>query len=164
VIGDAHIRLAIAADVPATKTLMDTASGWLIAKGIYQWDRGYMPVETLADRVERGELYVCIRDGEVIGSLTTQEADPELWGEDEGECLYLHTLVVRPDLRKTGLGHWLLQWVEILARQRGKTKVRLDCLAQSEALRRYYQAAGYEERGIKQMNETWAAVLLEKRV
>ena len=51
-----------------------------------------------------------------------------------------------------------------MGRVKGRTKVRLDSLAQSEALRRYYRAAGYEERGIKHTNETWIAALLEKGV
>jgi hypothetical protein len=72
------------ADLPATKALLDAASQWLIARGIWQWERGYMPMETLVRRLERGELYVCLRDGEVVGTLALQGADPDLWGEDGG--------------------------------------------------------------------------------
>src|SRR5436309_1745530 len=114
---------------------MDAVSGWLITKGIYQWDHGYMPVETLRQRAEDGELYVCLRDGGVIGTVALKEADPELWGDDDGTCLYLHTLAVRPDLRGTGLGRRLLEWVEASAREAGKSSVRLDCLAELQPLR-----------------------------
>jgi GNAT superfamily N-acetyltransferase len=163
-IGESHIHPATLDDVPATKALLDVVSRWLISRGIRQWNYGFMPIETLRGRAERGELYVCVRDGEVIGTLTMQEADQALWGTDQGECLYLHTLAVRPDLRGTGLGRWMLEWVEASARERGKARVRLDCLAHSEPLRRYYRGAGYDERGVKQMNATWIAVLFEKEL
>jgi GNAT superfamily N-acetyltransferase len=162
--GEARIRPATVDDVPATKALLDAVSRWLISKGIHQWNYGHMPVEAIRRRAEYGELYVCVRDDEVIGTLTLKEADPELWGDDEGDCLYLHTLAVRPDLRGTGLGSWMIEWVETSARERGKTTVRLDCLAHSKPLRRYYRKAGYEERGVKQMNPTWLAALFEKRL
>lgn len=161
---DTRIRPATMEDVPTTRALLDAVSRWLISKGIHQWNYGRMPVEILRQRSERGELYVCVREGEVIGTLTIQGADPELWGNDAGECLYLHTLAVRPDLRGTGLGRWMLEWVESSARERRKTRVRLDCLAHSESLRHYYREAGYEERGVKQMNATWIAALFEKRL
>jgi GNAT superfamily N-acetyltransferase len=152
------------ADLPATKAPLDAASQWLIARGIQQWDRGYMPLETLDQRLQRGELYVCVLDGEVVGTLALQAADPDLWGEDGGRCLYLHTLVVRPDLRGTGLSHRMLEWAAHVAREEGRSRLRLDCLAEGTALRRYYRDAGFAEVGIKQMNPTWRAALFEKRL
>lgn len=74
-------------------------------------------LETLVRRLERGELYGCLLEGAMIGTLTLQDTDPDLWGEDGGRCLYLHTLVVRPDLRGTGLGRWMLGWAEQIASQ-----------------------------------------------
>jgi N-acetylglutamate synthase-like GNAT family acetyltransferase len=161
---EVRVRRAREADLPATKALLDAASQWLIARGIRQWDRGYMPLETLVGRLERGELYVCLRDGEVVGTLALQGADPDLWGEDGGRCLYLHTLVVRPDLRGTGLGHRMLEWAEHVTREEGRILLRLDCLAEGMALRCYYREAGYTEVSIKQMNPTWRAALFEKRL
>jgi GNAT superfamily N-acetyltransferase len=123
-----------------------------------------MPVETLRERAKRGELYLCERDGEVVGTVALKDSEPELWGEDEGDCLYLHTLAVRPDLRGSGLARWMLNWVETFAGERHRSRVRLDCLAELDSLRRYYREAGYTELGIKRMNETWVAALFEKEL
>lgn len=161
---DVCIRRATKADLPATKNILDAASRWLISRGIQQWDRGYMPLKALVSRLDRGELYVCVREGTVIGTLTMLDADQDLWGEDEGCYLYLHTIAIRPDLRGTGLGHWMLGWAEQVARQRGKSALRLDCLMEGEALRRYYRREGFTEVGSKQMNPTWCAALFEKRL
>jgi hypothetical protein len=58
----------------------------------------------------------------------------------------------------------MLDWAEHVAREEGRSLLRLDCLAEGTALRRYYREAGYTEVGIKQMNPTWCAALFEKRL
>jgi GNAT superfamily N-acetyltransferase len=58
---------------------------------------------------------------------------------------YLHRLAVRQ--HGAGLGARLLGWAERHAVGKGKSMLRLDCVAWNESLRTYYERAGYQHVG-----------------
>jgi RimJ/RimL family protein N-acetyltransferase len=123
--------------------LADAAS-WLRARGIDQWPDRFER-DWVLPAIERGETWLAERDGEVVGSLVVQWADPMFWAGYPEDAGYLHRLAVRRP--GTGLGAQLLRWAERHAAEAGKQLLRLDCVAENEQLRAYYERAGYEYVG-----------------
>lgn len=120
--------------------LLAEAAAWLGARGVEQWpdrfERGWvMPA------IERGETWLAEVDGEVVGSLVVQRDDPMFWPGSPMDAGYLHRLAVRR--HGEGLGGHLLRWAERHVAGAGKQFLRLDCVASNEALRAYYERAGY---------------------
>jgi GNAT superfamily N-acetyltransferase len=134
-------------DADSVWRLLDAAAVWLTARGIAQWKPGALPRRLVEDGIARGEVFV-VRDADaLVATLQLAESDPEIWGPDAGDALYLHRLCVERTRAGDGLGFALLDWATATARTRGRRLLRLDCVASNDALRRYYARAGFAERG-----------------
>jgi ribosomal protein S18 acetylase RimI-like enzyme len=57
----------------------------------------------------------------------------------------------------------LLRWAEAEAQAAGKQYLRLDCAGANAALCRYYEAAGFHNRGRRDIRG-WLCALYEKQV
>ena len=143
-----QVERARAEDAAAVHALLEEAAEWLTGRGIRQWLPGVYPADRVARGVARGEVFV-VRgaDGALEATLQLQDADPEIWGADDGRALYLHRLTVARACAGRGLGARLLAWALAEADARGRALLRLDCVASNDFLRRYYAAAGFSERG-----------------
>ena len=76
------------------------------------WQRGVYPTEqTAADSVAKGDMFVCERDGLVIGAakINKDQVDVYAYGDwefpaDDEKVMVLHTLVVSPAVQTSGIG------------------------------------------------------------
>jgi ribosomal protein S18 acetylase RimI-like enzyme len=150
---DAQITVARADDVEELLRLLDGIAAWLQSIGMrYQWPASFTAneawVKSYRGWVDAGMVFLTRRAGEIVGTFRLTETDAWAWpeGDDEG-VFYLHTLGVRRDASKSGLGGEMLRWAGDEARRRGKRQLRLDCDTENGRLKRYYRDAGFEERG-----------------
>jgi len=150
-------------DIDAVLGLLEDAACWLVSRGIDQWRPGSFDRHDFAARIERGEVYLALSGDQPAGMLTLQPSDPLFWPDAPDAALYLHKLVVHRAYAGQGLGHRLLQWAERTTAAAGKTYLRLDCMAESAAMRAYYEGAGFSYRG-DLSSRNWSASLYEKRV
>ncbi len=138
---------ALPEDADAVWRLLDDAAIWLEGRGVEQWKPGALPRRVVANGIARGEFFVLRDAGALIATLQLMESDPETWGPDAGDALYLHRLCVARAHAGSEIGRRLLDWAGAAARARGRRWLRLDCVASNARLRRYYTAAGFAERG-----------------
>jgi GNAT superfamily N-acetyltransferase len=150
-------------DIDEVLDILEDAARWLVSRGIDQWRPGSFDRHAFAARIERGEVYLALVGDQPAGTLTLQTSDPLFWPDAPDDALYLHKLAVRRAYAGQGLGYRLLQWAERTTAAAGKTYLRLDCMAESTAMRAYYEDAGFNYRG-DLSGRTWSASLYEKRV
>jgi ribosomal protein S18 acetylase RimI-like enzyme len=164
-----EIRPAGSEDVNAVGDVLAEVSAWLLGKGIRQWPARF-PAEFLLGLVERGELYVAVNGGEIVGTVTLQWSDPPFWGE-RADAGFVHRLAVRR--AHAGVGAALLAWAGERVAAGGRTFVCLDTLTSNTRLRRYYEDMGFHEVGeivgpAEHLTDpvlgTWRATLYEKRI
>ncbi len=62
-----------------------------------------------------------------------------------GEVVDIHTLTVREDYRRRGIGGELLKRLEAWSAERGIRKVMLEVAVTNEAAIKLYEAAGYQQ-------------------
>jgi protein-tyrosine phosphatase len=141
--------------------LRDTATDWLLSRGVDQWHRGERTEADLAANAAAGELFVVRHAGIVTAAVVVQHADEPIWGPDDGRAGYLHTLVIDRAYAGTGLGRRLLAAAEELIIAAGRPLARLDCVTRNLALRAYYRSAGYTEVGQRDL-PYGTATLFEK--
>jgi len=151
------------ADIDAVLGLLEDAACWLVARGIDQWRPGSFDRHDFAARIERGEVYLALSGDQPAGTLTLQPSDPLFWPDAPDDALYLHKLAVCRAYAGQGIGRRLLEWAERTTAAAGKTYLRLDCMAESAAMRAYYEGAGFSYRSELSIRN-WSASLFEKIV
>jgi GNAT superfamily N-acetyltransferase len=140
---DVEVRVAGPADLPDILTVLTTAADWARARGIERWWPSPFPPEEVLPELERGEFYVAEFSSEIVGTLVLRWEDPKDWGEQPPVAGYLHALAVRKDRPLRGVGRKLIGWVEDQVRRKGRTKLRLSCLATNDSLIAYYRSLGF---------------------
>ena len=92
----------------------------------YQW---------LPASIERGDVFVADEGGRVVGVAATERRDAEL---------FLDRLAVDPSKQGTGLGRWLLQQLDQVARVRDDHAVTLVTAEMMAHLIKLYGSHGFE--------------------
>jgi ribosomal protein S18 acetylase RimI-like enzyme len=147
---DLPFRRATAADFDAVFAIMIEAATWLQSRGISQWS--FFLTEPGKDfvrnRILTAEAYLVFdRNDRPVATFTLQWKDEEIWGARglDGNAGYVHGLAVCRRAAGKGLGTVLLALASNLIAQNSRRLVRLDCMAQNEALCNYYRRVGFED-------------------
>jgi GNAT superfamily N-acetyltransferase len=129
--------------------LLEEVAEWLHSRGVSPLPRGlYREYEDYyAEFITRGEVYVASHGEDVVGALRLLTNGGTVWPSENDAALYLENLVVRRRWSHRGLGLQMLAWAERQVPLTGKTYLRLDCFASNQVLRKYYENAGYTDRG-----------------
>jgi ribosomal protein S18 acetylase RimI-like enzyme len=147
-----EVRQAGADDVDEIVAILSGAARWLLARGIDQWPDPF-PRARVDALTRQGEFYVGVLGGRVVATLALLWSDPAFWGERPPDAGYVHALAVSRAWAGRGLGGELLAWAEEQVVREGREFLRLDCRVENEALRRYYESTGFEQRGEVSVDE-----------
>jgi ribosomal protein S18 acetylase RimI-like enzyme len=142
-----QIREARIADLDVVLSILEEAARWLVCRGIEGWTPGSFSRQRIAERIERGEMYLAELAGQPAGTFVLQWSDEETWGDVPDGAGYVHGLAIRRDFAGRGLGRVLLEQAENAAAASGRKYLRLDCIAVNPALNEYYERAGFDYRG-----------------
>lgn len=164
----AALRRLGAADLPALLELYRRRAAWMEARGIDQW--------RVADAERVGELFAArlgtdavlgIDGGEGLHAATILAVESDLW---EGHphpydepVLHLEKLMTDPSA-PVGTGARLLESVERMLAQQACALLRMDCLAGSRPLRRFWQTRHYVPVGEADHPSGHRVLLHEKRL
>lgn len=91
--------------------------------------------ERVAAEVERGDVYVAVDGERIVGAVRTKQREKDL---------YIHTIAVDPARQGTGIGSWLLQRIDEVARARGLGGLSLETAEMAVANIRLYHRHGFE--------------------
>jgi len=167
--GGASVLVARPDDVPCVQALLSAAVHRVAALGYQQWWDPF-PVETIEDSVRRGETYLALDEGMVVGTIAVQWDDPTYWGVRPPDAGYVHRLCTAARVARPGLGVELLSWAASMASDRGRGWIRLDTPAANARLCSYYESLGFRHRGetdvtVKGASDTperWRCALYER--
>lgn len=85
--------------------------------------------------LERGDVYVALDGEHIVGAARTKPQERNL---------YIDQLAVDPAQQGTGVGSWLLQRIDEVARARGLGSLSLETAEMAVANIRLYQRHGFE--------------------
>jgi ribosomal protein S18 acetylase RimI-like enzyme len=156
-------RQAHPADLDAVVSMLEEAARWMVRRGIEGWTPEGFSRERIAVLVEGGEMYLAAFDGRPAGTFALQWSDRETWGDVPDDAGYVHGLAIRREFAGMGLGREMLRRAEQLVSVAQRAYLRLDCVAENEALNEYYRRAGFAPRG-STLVRGLAVTLYEKRV
>lgn len=164
---DFQVRIAEPADLEDILLILTIAADWARARGIERWWPSPFPPEDVRPELDRGEFYVAEISSEMVGTLVLRWEDPKDWGEQPPVAGYLHALSVRKDRPLRGFGRKLIGWVEDQVRRKGRTRLRLSCLATNHSLIAYYRSIGFRPIRVvpwRAPGEDREILLMEKEV
>lgn len=132
-------------DLEKVFALIDARIRWMDEKGIEQWNKtdywGCYPKQYYIDIVKNGSLFILKRTNgrEIIGAVVLTEHDNR-WLDDQ-PAFYIHNFATA--IEEKGAGKIILDNIEKLAEECGKSAIRLDCARTNEKLNQYYESAGF---------------------
>jgi Acetyltransferase (GNAT) family len=138
--------VATARRVSEVLTVLDTASAWLRSRGNHQWPE-HFSADWLHDAIARGETWLVRVNDEPVATVTLSWSDP-LW-PDDAKAGYAHRLAVTR--HGVGMGDALIDWADRVVGAHHRDRLRLDCVARNNSLRRYYEQRGFAHRGDAQV-------------
>lgn len=124
------------------------------------WLRGVYPVEETASKAfEKGELFVAVECGTVVGSAVINQQQPDCYAAAgwrfrcaDGQVSVMHTLAVSPEFFHRGIGEEFIRFYEKYAAGHGCCELRIDTQEKNRAARALYGKNGFEETGIALCN------------
>ena len=135
------MRKAETGDVDALCDLMTELAGHNISR------------EELLDRLEHVEnsdidfLYVCEEDGNILGLLGFRL---RMNLEEVSKFGEISAIVVRPESRKKGIGRYMMDYADELAREFGCTGMWLvSGFGREEEAHKFYKRLGYKINGYR---------------
>jgi|tagenome__1003787_1003787.scaffolds.fasta_scaffold20832577_1 GNAT superfamily N-acetyltransferase len=164
------VERATSPDAAALEALLDAAAEWHQERGLRHWTPGTFTDE-IADTIAHGTLHAGWLNGTLVGCFMLDEGSPRLvqWltehGREPRSGLIIGRLAVAREAVGQGLGAELLNEAHALADRQGVAFVWLDCPAENERLRRYYQEAGFSYLGDDHIpgpnGEAWVSSVFE---
>ena len=144
---DAEIRRAHSGDAETSAAIIEEVADWGVSEGSPSWIPGsFTGPESVGMSRLRGDiaarsLYLVWRGESAVATFSLLERDPVFWPGAGDEALYLHRFAVRR--AAAGSGRQVVAWCLQEAQRRGRSFVRLDCLAENPGIRRYYERFGF---------------------
>lgn len=136
-----------AEELPAFVDLLEELGAWLWSRGIQQWPPGSnrKQLPPLQRYLASGELILARSESQLVGGFIVSGVPTPEWAGRSPEAAYLHKLAVARPWGGRGLGVRLLQHSCAWAKERGASRLRLDCWDGNPALRAFYRNGGFEE-------------------
>lgn len=151
------IRKAVKEDIPKVAAIYDEILSQEEAGACtIGWQRGVYPTrQTAQDALEKGTLFVCEAEGEVVAAAKIDQQQVDVYAQcpwkyeaPEHQVMVLHTLVVSPQKGGQGYGKEFVAFYEAYAQEMGCTTLRMDTNEKNTAARAMYQKLGYREAAI----------------
>lgn len=147
-----NIQEASPTDAPMIASVLQEAAQWLINDGKGLWSAAEFSLERVQQDASAGLFHVA-RDGDhLAGVMKFELEDAYFWPEIPlGSSAFVHKLAVHRAWAKKGVSTQLLSYARTLAKQLGRTHLRLDCIADRQALRNLYEGFGFSLHSVVQI-------------
>lgn len=144
---ESELRVSAASEIELSAGIIEEVVAWGAGAGMPSWSPGSFTgqdsvgVSRLRGDIASGGLYLIWRRDRPVGTFSLLESDPIYWPDGGDAAMYLHRFAVSRDA--AGAGGFAVEWCLRETRRRGRSYVRLDCLADNAGIRRYYERFGF---------------------
>lgn len=138
-------RLRSGDSLDGLTSLLHNAFGELALRGI-DCQCASQSVERTRERVERGECFIAVSGGEVIGTVTLEHVDrgSSIAAYRDPATASLHQLAVDPTRQGEGVGRSLIAYAGAWARARRYERLALDTPEGAQRQRAWYFDRGFD--------------------
>lgn len=145
-------RLAIENDIDTICSLIENAIKVMENQNIYQWDSLYPTREDFVEDIQKQQLYVGTKNGDIavtyaLNSDSDEQYQNGVWKYPDSEYRIIHRLCVNPKYQNRGVGRDTLLYIEKELRKIGVETIRLDVFSNNPFALSLYQNNGYKQVG-----------------
>ena len=124
----------------------------MIAANIDQWDSSYPNKEVILEDLKNETFYILTIDEKIIGGINIDKIQDKTyldinWKDTENKFLVVHRLAVRKEYWKKGIGKELMNFAELLVKQKKLNSIRLDTYNTNPIAINFYLNLGYTKKG-----------------
>ena len=124
----------------------------MIAANIDQWDSSYPNKEVILEDLKNETFYILTIDKRIIGGINIDNIQDKTyldinWKDTENKFLVVHRLAVRQEYWKKGIGKELMNFAELLVKQKKLNSIRLDTYNTNPIAINFYLNLGYTKKG-----------------
>jgi RimJ/RimL family protein N-acetyltransferase len=162
-----HLTLAEMEEIDIALSLLKEAAEWMHSKNINQWQFWMNPpaekVDWIREGFEQKQFYwIKNEEQELLGMFRLMQEDLLYWGKQEVASGYIHSFVVKRNLKNNQIGYKVLLSIEKILLSQNIHLLRLDCNAANIGLCHYYEKNGFQKVGEKTIHSL--NTLYEKRL
>ncbi|MDR3542110.1 MAG: GNAT family N-acetyltransferase [Desulfosporosinus sp.] len=141
------IRKAMMTDLDSIMEILQTIIIEMHKDNNFQWDENYPKSKDFANDIEKGDLFVSVRENSVVGFICINRDQPLeyrilKWSAAENEFV-IHRMGVSPYYRNTGIGAELIKFADELSISFGVTCLKTDTNSLNTKAQRLFQKSGY---------------------
>jgi GNAT superfamily N-acetyltransferase len=149
-----YIRQASSEEAALVSSVLSAAAANLSQKGLALWGRAEVSEEAVKDQVRAGTYYVAFEGDSPVGVFRLDLEDRLFWPEVmDGSSAFIHKVAVHPHKQGRNVAHALLGHACELARQHGRSFLRLDCMGGRPKLRAVYERFGFRHHSDKKLGD-----------
>lgn len=155
--GRLTLRLATDDDVPAIRLLVNAAYRELADLGM-NYTGTYQDERITRERMQGRDVWLAFADNRLVATISIDVRE-----QNGRPTLYIGQFAVAPDLKRQGIGAYLMDHVERIAHERGLTRLGLDTATKAHHLVRFYTSRGF--RTVEQVHwegKTYESYIMEK--
>ena len=112
-----------------------------------QWDENYPQEKDFINDIQKGDLYVAEREGELVSFVCINKVEPiEYYGLNwslNKDCMVVHRMAVRQNVRKNGIGTELMKFVDKLALANNIGYLKTDTYSINTKMNELFKKCGY---------------------
>ena len=113
----------------------------------FQWDENYPQKQDFAGDIKKGDLFISVREGEIVGFICINMEQPleykDLPWSLPTEALVVHRMGVSPDHRKVGIGFEMVAFADELAVKKNLGYLKTDTYSLNLNAQGLFQKLGY---------------------
>ena len=148
-----EIRKAIKDDYIEAVRLLGCGRRNIAALGIDQWQNGDPSESDIENDIQNGNLYVADENGKLLGmcyiGFYESDYDYIYWGNFlEGEYVVIHRVAVDTESRGKGVFTALVKNAEKIAKENGKTQIRIDTHKGNSVMQKALKNNGFCRSGV----------------
>ncbi|MBP2627369.1 MAG: acetyltransferase, family [Firmicutes bacterium] len=141
------IRTATMDDVSNIMKIVQAVIVEMHSYNNFQWDENYPQIRDFAGDIEKGDLFVSIREEMIAGFICINRVQPTeynglKWSLSE-EALVIHRMAVSPDCRNIGVGFELVNFADELAKKNNVRYLKTDTYSLNTNAQGLFQKLGY---------------------
>lgn len=141
------LRTAIINDLDNIMGIVQRIIAEMHGQHNFQWDENYPQAKDFIGDIEKGDLFVCSKDGQVVGFICINREEPKeytgLRWSCSKEALVIHRMGVSPDYRKAGIGAQMVGFAAELAKRSGIEYLKTDTYSLNVKAQSLFQKQGY---------------------
>jgi len=139
-----HIEQALPTEAATVAAVLNEAAQWLATGGRPLWSAADTAIERIQRDTDAGRYFIARENDDVAGVVRIDMEDPFFWPEIEpGSSAFVHKLGIRRSWSGKGVSTTLLNFARERTRSLGRPYLRLDCVADRQALRALYEGFGF---------------------